>query len=93
VVFKRPFSLAGIGGVMAAGSYLVETAEELVEGLSFAAWRRQWTSIRLPPSPGSAFHQIATVDAASLDAAIALDAADPAIPTGVRSEGDRADEQ
>ena len=41
VTFARPFSLRGIDGVRPAGTYTVETEEELIEGLSF------------PPTAGS----------------------------------------
>ena len=35
VTFARPFSLRGIDGVQPAGTYVVETDEELIQGLSF----------------------------------------------------------
>ena len=40
VTFRRPFSLSGIDEVQPAGTYMVETSEELIEGLSFPVWRR-----------------------------------------------------
>jgi hypothetical protein len=33
--FLHPFSLAGIDETMEAGTYIVETLEEVIEGLSF----------------------------------------------------------
>ena len=52
VTFTRPFSLPGIAGLQPAGSYVVETDEELLEGLSFPVYRRVATTIFLPTQPG-----------------------------------------
>jgi hypothetical protein len=35
VTFRRPFSLSGLDQLQPAGSYTVETSEELLEGPSF----------------------------------------------------------
>jgi hypothetical protein len=40
VTFTRPFSLNGIDEVQPAGSYTVETREDLLPGLSVPAWRQ-----------------------------------------------------
>ena len=40
VVFKQPFVLKGIDRILPSGDYLVVTDEELIEGLSFPAYRR-----------------------------------------------------
>ena len=40
VTFTQPFSLSGIDEVQPAGTYTVETDEELLPGLSFPAYRR-----------------------------------------------------
>ena len=40
VTFARPFSLSGIDEVQPAGTYTVETDEELLPGLSLPAYRR-----------------------------------------------------
>ena len=74
VTFARPFSLRGIDGVQPAGTYTVETEEELIEGLSFPAYRRVETVILLPSRPGGT-DQVATVDPLELEAARARDAA------------------
>jgi hypothetical protein len=73
VTFARPFSLRGIDGVQPAGSYTVETEEELIEGLSFPVYRRVETVIFLPSRPGGT-DQVATVDPRELEAALARDA-------------------
>ncbi|MBX9702359.1 MAG: hypothetical protein K2X74_23175 [Acetobacteraceae bacterium] len=47
VEFRRPFRLAGEDMPCPAGRWIVQTEEELIEPLSFAAWRRTATTIRL----------------------------------------------
>lgn len=73
VTFARPFSLRGIDGVQPAGTYTVETEEELIEALSFPANRRVETVIFLPSRPGGT-GQVATVDPREPEAALAGDA-------------------
>ena len=48
VIFLRPFALRGVDGVQPPGAYTVETEEELIEGLSFPAYRRKATVMLLP---------------------------------------------
>jgi len=43
VTFVNPFSLPGYVGVLPAGEYEVLVEEELLQGLSFEAWRRTST--------------------------------------------------
>ena len=52
VTFRRPFSLRGLDEMQPAGTYTVETNEELLESLSFPAWRRTATVILLRPQTG-----------------------------------------
>ena len=76
VTFARPFSLRGVDGVQPAGTYTVETEEELIEGLSFPAYRRVATVMLLPlGAGGTAWRQIAAVDPLELRAALTRDAA------------------
>ena len=75
VTFTRPFSLRGIDGVQPAGAYTVETDEEPLEGLSFAAYRRIATTIFLPSRPGDVVSgQLVAVDPSQLEAAEERDA-------------------
>jgi hypothetical protein len=53
VTFRRPFSLSGMDEVQPAGTYTVETNEELLESVSFPAWRRTATIILLRPQAGA----------------------------------------
>ena len=76
VTFTRPFSLSALDEVQAAGTYTVETVEELLPGLSFPAWRRIATMIFLPSRPGGAFvEQVVNIDPLELEAAQERDAA------------------
>ena len=48
VVFTKPFLLNGVDRTLPAGNYRVVTDEELIEGLSFPAYRRLSTMIFVP---------------------------------------------
>jgi hypothetical protein len=51
VVFKHPFRIASVGRMLPAGSYEVVTDEEMIEGLSFASFRRVATMMMVPAAP------------------------------------------
>ena len=75
VTFRRPFSIGGIEGVQPAGTYVVETDEQLLEELSFPAYHRVSTSIVLPVSGGgSGSYQVVRIDPAHLEDALRRDA-------------------
>jgi hypothetical protein len=77
VTFRHSFRIDGIAEAQQAGTYIVETEEEQLVGVSFTAWRRLETVIRLPRRPGGPMvDQVVTVDPIALEAAIALDAHD-----------------
>lgn len=72
VTFTHPFALSGVDGVQPAGSYVVETDEELVDSLSFPVYRRTATWLHLPRSDGGAnggmaMSQTALIDPDELD--------------------------
>jgi hypothetical protein len=48
VHFKHPFRIKGIDRLLAPGAYEVITDEEMIEGLSFASFRRVATMIMVP---------------------------------------------
>ena len=77
VTFRRPFTLAAIDGAQPAGTYRVETDEELLPGLSFDAFQRVATMLHLPSmsAPGGR-RQVITVDPAELSAALEADGKD-----------------
>lgn len=77
VRFRRPFALRTAGGVLPAGDYQVETTEELILGISFAAYRRVSTTLLLPAGSTVAdAREFATVDATEFDEAKRRDALD-----------------
>jgi hypothetical protein len=75
VTFTRPFSLSGIDEVQPAGTYAVETDEELLPGLSFPAYRRIATLIFLRSRGGGpVVEEVANIDPLELQAAQERDA-------------------
>lgn len=76
VVFRRPFVLKGVEGLQPAGAYTVETEEELIDGLSFPAYRRIWTMITVQANRPGMLTQAVPVDPRDLAAALAGDAQD-----------------
>lgn len=71
-VFNSAFNLGGIDGELLAGSYRIESEEELIESLSFVAFRRVETTIELPAIGSvSLKRQVVAID--PLDLAMAQD--------------------
>jgi len=67
--FDRPFTLTAVDEVQPAGTYAVDVDEELVEGLSFLAYRRVATTIYLPvPRQGTGSAQAVSVEPGELAA-------------------------
>jgi len=76
VNFTRPFSLEGSDEEFPEGAYVIETDEELLEGISFPVYRRILTLIHLHAErkyPGR--QRTMTIDPIALDAALARDQA------------------
>jgi hypothetical protein len=48
ITFRHPFRIKGIDRALLAGAYEVVTDEEMIEGLSFASFRRVATMIMVP---------------------------------------------
>src|SRR3979490_3298323 len=51
ITFRHPFRIKGIDRLLSAGAYEVITDEEMIEGLSFASFRRVATMIMVPGGP------------------------------------------
>jgi hypothetical protein len=51
VHFRHTFRIKGIDRPLPAGAYEVVTDEEMIEGLSFASFRRVATMIMVPGAP------------------------------------------
>lgn len=74
VRFARPFSLAGIDGAQPAGDYEIDHDEELIDGMTWHAWRRVGTYMHLPATAARGRRsQLVTVDFAELTAALKQD--------------------
>ena len=75
VTFMHPFNLNGMDKMQPAGTYTVDMDEELLEPLSFPAYRRISTLMRLPArSIGTMLTQIVETDPVELARALARDA-------------------
>ena len=77
VTFRQPFALGGVDGVQAAGAYEVATDEEMIEGVSFPAWRRMATMIQLRRNGDT---QLYRIDPVELDASLLRDAGLTCLP-------------
>ena len=74
VTFVRPFTLKGLDEVQPAGTYTVETEEELLPTLQHSAYRRTATWLTLPSHAARAGStQLVSIDPAELEAALARD--------------------
>jgi hypothetical protein len=81
ITFRKPFTLAGLAETLPAGDYRVETEEERIEGVSYAAYRRTSTVLRLPATSGPAhLTRAMTVDPDELAAALERDLAGAGSP-------------
>jgi hypothetical protein len=76
VTFKHPFRIRGIDRLLPAGSYEVITDEEMIEGLSFPAFRRVATMIRIPAETGRTVEMI-SIGSVDLSHAQRIDASAP----------------
>jgi hypothetical protein len=76
VVFGHSFLLKGVDRVLQPGGYRVVTDEELLEGLSFSAYRRISTMIFVPAQSHQASSiEMVVIDPKDLHAAQEQDAA------------------
>ena len=75
VTFGHPFCLSAIDAIQPSGTYTVDTDEELIDGLSFLAYRRVATLLHLPSTSSRAgVTEIITVDPSELETALKRDA-------------------
>ena len=74
VVFRRPFLLSGFDALQAAGAYTVDTEEELIEVLSFPAWKRVATTMQFARDGATEY---VPVDPVELHEALMRDGAQP----------------
>ena len=74
ITFVHPFGLSGTDEVQPAGTYTVETDEELLQASSIPAYRRIATLLRLERTTGAVLTQIVETNPVELAAALARDA-------------------
>lgn len=81
VTFDHPFHLKGFNDLFPSGSYVVETTEELVEGISFTVYRRVSTELHLKAKlNGMLVDRILNVNPIDLDLALSKDGEQEAGP-------------
>jgi hypothetical protein len=74
VSFSQPFKLKDLDDIQPAGDFLLDTDEELIEGLSRLAYRRVATLLHLPStSRPQGRTELVSVNPAELDAVLASD--------------------
>jgi hypothetical protein len=75
ITFKHPFRIKGIDRLLCAGAYEVITDEEMIEGLSFASFRRVATMIMVPgAAPRASSMEMISISANDLSDAQRADA-------------------
>jgi hypothetical protein len=75
ITFRHPFRIKGIDRQLQAGAYEVITDEEMIEGLSFASFRRVATMIMVPGAPPrSSSMEMISISAIDLSDAQRIDA-------------------
>jgi hypothetical protein len=66
VTFKHSFRIRGVDRLLPAGAYEVITDEEMIEGLSFAAFRRIATMIVVPAATTRLAMDMISIDSVDL---------------------------
>jgi hypothetical protein len=75
ITFRHPFRIKGIDRQLSAGAYEVITDEEMIEGLSFASFRRVATMIMVPgAAPRASSMEMISISAIDLSNAQRIDA-------------------
>ena len=75
ITFRHPFRIKGIDRMLQAGAYEVVTDEEMIEGLSFASFRRVATMIMVPgAAPRASSIEMISISATDLSDARRADA-------------------
>ena len=75
VTFRQAVTLSGVDRSLPPGTYRVEIEEEPIDGLSFIAYRRLATFIRVPMAGQPGTIQNLLIDPKILDQALEQDAA------------------
>ena len=79
ITFQHPFRLRGVDRLLPPGAYEVITDEEMIEGLSFPAFRRVATMIMVPAAAQNSTMEMVSIgsvdlaDAQHADASVSRD--------------------
>jgi hypothetical protein len=79
ITFQHPFRLRGVDRLLPPGAYEVITDEEMIEGLSFPAFRRVATMIMVPAAAQNLAMEMVSIgsvdlaDAQHADASVSRD--------------------
>jgi len=74
VHFKHPFRIKGIDRLLPSGAYEIITDEEMIEGLSFPAFRRVATMIMVPAAAQNSAMEMISIGSVDLSDAQRMDA-------------------
>ena len=77
VTFKHPFRIRGVDRLLPAGPYEVIADEEMIEGLSFASFRRIATMILVPAAARGSTTEMISIGSVDLADAQRIDASMP----------------
>ena len=66
ITFKHPFRIKGIDRLLPPGAYDVITDEEMIEGLSFPAFRRVATMIMVPAATQNSAMEMVSIGSLDL---------------------------
>jgi hypothetical protein len=80
VTFRHAFVLKGLERALPPGTYRVDVEEEPIDGLSFLAYRRLATFIRVPMAARGGTIENLLIDPKELDRALERDSAAQAAP-------------
>jgi hypothetical protein len=74
ITFKHPFRIEGVDRLLPAGAYEVITDEEMIEGLSFASFRRVTILIMVPAASRGSTMEMISISSIALSDAQRIDA-------------------
>jgi hypothetical protein len=77
ITFRHPFRIKGVDRLLPAGAYEVITDEEMIEGLSFASFRRIATMIMVPVAALGSTMEMISISSIDLSDAQRIDASAP----------------
>jgi hypothetical protein len=77
ITFQHPFQIGGIDRLLPPGAYEIITDEEMIEGLSFPAFRRIATMIMVPAAAQNSAMEMVSIGSVDLSDAQRIDASAP----------------